>query len=901
MIHPHNHHMHPINVSQPPPQHMQQQQNMSQTNPQRMNHHHYQQRLSHQQIQQHPQQHHNNGNRNLNGINQHQVPPLIPKQHLHQNIATLNQKPPQHVNNNQSSQNSQIQPSIVSSRLSYESMNAKQHQHLRQASNKIQISESINNNNLSESSSSSVPHSATATLPINNSSIVTGSTNSIITVPPPLSHHHHQQTNILPNYQHQKIDLSKSSDKSSTPIVSANKENIPVVTASSLNNSTSSSQGIILSNSATEIISAENTEKGIESLANAKEKTPMCLVNELARFNKIEHQYRLVSEQGPAHKKRFTVILKLGDEEYAAEGLSIKKAQHAAAKDAIIKTSYKHPPLKTNRLKSLQSAAKGNSNITPTVELNALAMKRGEPTVYTVLSSTVNPPVNPQYGQQQTPQFNGIGRGNPYQRRFNSQRGGGNRFNSSFSAPEIFHIALQVGTRTFSGMGPTQQAARHDAAARALEVLKPLTSDSDITQKLSTSGSTASDLDDADDSLINSDIKSPISIVHEMALKRKLTVSFEVQSEKGPPHMKVYTTLCKVGTIVTEGEGNGKKLSKKKAAEKMMDELKKLPPPSPVEEPINTRGNTKGRRKQLMTQQQQPTSNFQVVKKKTRNLIKEKLEQSTNADEINPISQLIQIQQARKEKEPTYVVVDERGTARRREFVIEVSVSGYSANGTGPNKKLAKKIAAENLLIAMGVNASKPVTETPIIEKKKMIDMSDKAKKVQFNEPDAGKKTPAKSTSGSGGRQIVPGLLLVSNTETFSTPTKPVATTSSSTPSKETSSLQSNDHPTATEKQSSSPNSNASNADSGIGENGVSPRDQLNYLAQLIGFSVSYADFPKANHTEFLSLVTLSTDPPHMGHGNGSTVDESRDSAALKALSVISELGIDNVKPKGSK
>jgi double-stranded RNA-binding protein Staufen len=79
---------------------------------------------------------------------------------------------------------------------------------------------------------------------------------------------------------------------------------------------------------------------------------------------------------------------------------------------------------------------------------------------------------------------------------------------------------------------------------RALEVLKPLTLESDI-QKVP-----ASDDDDVDDSLINSDIKSPISIVHEMALKRKLTVTFEVQSEKGPPHMKVYTTLCKVGTIV---------------------------------------------------------------------------------------------------------------------------------------------------------------------------------------------------------------------------------------------------------------------------------------------------------------------------------------------------------------
>jgi len=77
-------------------------------------------------------------------------------------------------------------------------------------------------------------------------------------------------------------------------------------------------------------------------------------------------------------------------------------------------------------------------------------------------------------------------------------------------------------------------------------------------------------------------------------------------------------------------------------------------------------------------------------------LIKEKLEASANADEINPISQLIQIQQSRKEKEPVYTVIDERGTARRREFVIEVSAAGFTASGTGPNKKLAKKIAAES-------------------------------------------------------------------------------------------------------------------------------------------------------------------------------------------------------------
>jgi double-stranded RNA-binding protein Staufen len=81
-----------------------------------------------------------------------------------------------------------------------------------------------------------------------------------------------------------------------------------------------------------------------------------------------------------------------------------------------------------------------------------------------------------------------------------------------------------------------------------LEVLKPLTIENETNTK-STTGSN-DDSESGNDSSINSEIKSPISIVHEMALKRKLSVSFEVQSEKGPPHMKVYTTLCKVGTIV---------------------------------------------------------------------------------------------------------------------------------------------------------------------------------------------------------------------------------------------------------------------------------------------------------------------------------------------------------------
>lgn len=169
----------------------------------------------------------------------------------------------------------------------------------------------------------------------------------------------------------------------------------------------------------------------------------------------------------------------------------------------------------------------------------------------------------------------------------------------------------------------------------------------------------------------------------------------------------------------------------------------------------------------------------------------------------------------------------------------------------------------------------------------------DKSKKVQFNEPPDLSKKLAKPSSGNANvRQIAPGLLLVSSsTDSFSTPSKPVTTTAKNS---------NNSSPeTSTEKSSTaSPGSSVSNHDSGIGETGVSPRDQLGYLAQLLGITVGYSDFPKGNHSEFLSLVTLSTDPPHMSHGSGSTVDESRDHAATTALTYITELGLDNVKPK---
>uniref|UniRef100_A0A1Q3FJV6 Putative double-stranded rna-binding protein staufen log 2 n=1 Tax=Culex tarsalis TaxID=7177 RepID=A0A1Q3FJV6_CULTA len=659
-----------------------------------------------------------------------------------------------------------------------------------------------------------------------------------------------------------------------------------------------------------------------ENLANTKEKTPMCLVNELARYNKCQHQYRLTGESGPAHKKRFTVTLKLGDEEYTAEGPSIKKAQHSAANEAIAATKYKHPPAKINRIKVGGKAPIGN--ITPTVELNALAMKRGEPTVYETeqMVPTLPPPPHGNFFTAPPPpnaHYNGGGGGgyhhrtnggmysnppppgavrygapapNAYNRRnmkpdYHSR---GYLYNHHHHmqpmvhpAPESYKVTLHVGERTFLGEGITLQAARHDAAARALEVLKPLTPETSGNASGGNCHDTSIDSDDP-----NSELKSPISLVHELALKRKMAVQFEVHSEKGPPHMKVFTTICKVGNIVTEGEGNGKKISKKRAAEKMLDELRKLPPTSPEK---NVRPPLKPKRK------------LPLPKKKTRNLIKENGEEDP-LDMVNPISRLMQIQQARKEKEPEYTLVEERGMARRREFIMEVLASGKTASGVGPTKKIAKKEAAESLLVMLGYGRSTATGNVSSPNKENQSANANEGgekhggRRAQYN--DGGKH------GGSAGRQIVPGVLQLNSgvsNKTVKEPSqditdggepKPAAVSSTkqvsasnvaSTPAVAT--------PAAATATTTTTATSSSNPDIGR------KKEQLMYLAQLLKFEVMFSDFPKGNHGEYLTLVTLSTDPPQLCHGSGASLEESHDEAARGALEILSKIGLDNVKPKG--
>lgn len=109
----------------------------------------------------------------------------------------------------------------------------------------------------------------------------------------------------------------------------------------------------------------------------------------------------------------------------------------------------------------------------------------------------------------------------------------------------------------------TGQAARHDAASRALEQLRnlPLPEENPTPQTNNTAPSSdngQSSTNSVEDP--NSELKSPVSLVHETALKRGLSVTFDVVSESGKPHIRTFMTKCTVGEKTTIGEGSSKKV-----------------------------------------------------------------------------------------------------------------------------------------------------------------------------------------------------------------------------------------------------------------------------------------------------------------------------------------------------
>lgn len=323
------------------------------------------------------------------------------------------------------------------------------------------------------------------------------------------------------------------------------------------------------------------------------------------------------------------------------------------------------------------------NNLTPTVELNALAMKLGQQTYY-ILDPTqihlseknLNYDSAPKFKVMPKPNVNQNWLSNKIQNCYPQivQSIPTNKFNqlnfpiaSNFSNSSPCKITLIVGTQKFFGTGRTPQQAKHDAATNALLFLKKQLNRSQLPNHL--------------EHIDGNEQKSPISLVFEIGIKRNMAVDFKVLREEGPAHMRTFTTACIVGNIITEGEGTGKKLSKKKAAQRMLQELNKLPPLSPVPTP-NKR------------------TKFKALSKKVKD---SGIQNMATTDLSDAITKLYEWHQNNKQKEPIFNLISESGkeNSRRRQFVMEINSNNITVRGVGNSKKLAKQNAAQSKVFSI--------------------------------------------------------------------------------------------------------------------------------------------------------------------------------------------------------
>ncbi|XP_061401474.1 maternal effect protein staufen [Musca vetustissima] len=745
-------------------------------------------------------------------------------------------------------------------------------------------------------------------------------------------------------------DGTKSSDKISTHEASE-------IDKSSTNNPPTSGGADMVSDPPKDASSSSTTN----DLKSSREKTPMCLVNDLARFNKISFQYRLTGENGPAHCKRFTVTLKLGDEEYMAEGLKIKEAQHLAAKEAILKTKYKHPIPKANRRNGdEQGAGAAKVNVTPTVELNALAMKLGLQTYYIfdprqsqAASGAADGGGGDKGNKNMGPRFRGGGPGagagvavgippgggllTPNQLHHSMKYGGGgagtfvpNLVAHHNPAAALMHmqprggaggpnypppphgypmlpphmmaahhhphhaplfptpckITLIVGTQKFIGTGRTIQQAKHDAAAQAIEALK---------QEMTAAAAQQKENDaEKNDEEGDGDNKSPISMVFEIGIKRNLPVDFKILREDGPAHMRTFTTACIVGQIVTEAEGTGKKISKKKAAQKMLEELKKLPPM----EPVNTgtgapnanspnkrvkaggagKGGAPGSGRKSNKKEmgdKKDAAGFSSSRAGDRNKKRERLDSEPADAASNPITKLVEWCQHNKEKEPLFKLITEAAgkdqlRSRQRQFVVEVGTKDITVRGVGNSKKTARRNAAQNMLMALGVVDSSNTEEAVL------------------------SKSPNGKMSVGDTKKVVDSSLEEKETskEIPKTPAAPIAVVMKQEEAKKEVKKEEEEKPASSQETSIKPATSPNTSTTTKPSSGLYMKDKLIYLAKLMGFEVDFSDYPKGNHNEFLSIVMISTNPPQICHGIGANAQESQEDAARNALKILSEMGL---------
>lgn len=452
--------------------------------------------------------------------------------------------------------------------------------------------------------------------------------------------------------------------------------------------------------------------------SDEKEQSTLVKVRELALANNGSISLNNDGGESLSHEKTFHVSLKIENETWIGEGTSIKKAQNDACTLALKESKLLKAKTSTKKTKIANPLS-----ITPTVRLNGLAMALGETVTYRVINK-IPLPCQPVYSSCTS--YNHVNnfysnyslQGRPYSSKYNGYMNGNNYLGRNqpverWIHPYFYRIQVNIGEYTFQGEGKTQQEARHDAANHALEILSKLPIPKRAKELNKSRANVSGTNGTTDQSVTESNegnmaqVKSSISELHEKASVHKLHIEFHVVSEIGPPHLKVFTVEVNIHGSVNEsklngpinvdvtanGQGPNKKVAKARAASNALEKIKDIPLPrhksKSYKSPKVSNGNGK-------------------------------VERAVH-ESLHPVSRLSQIMQAKKEKEPEFLLISSEKIelkSRLNKFVVKCTVQDEETSGEGLSKKEAKRAAAENMLKKLKIMSVKEETGSSADESK---------------------------------------------------------------------------------------------------------------------------------------------------------------------------------------
>ncbi|CAK8696801.1 unnamed protein product [Clavelina lepadiformis] len=424
-------------------------------------------------------------------------------------------------------------------------------------------------------------------------------------------------------------------------------------------------------------------------------KSPTWIINELTRHHKLKAEYKLEKEEGKLPSKIYTFSLTIDGDSWLATGDTAKQARQNVAQKAIDNTTLTFPPPK-------KKSSTNPRAMTPTVELNGLAMIRGLQVTYTLLWKMRNPNALPYNMQQQQLLGSKDDAKNVLHEQQNSENHSVNLvcdFSDGFCRKSKHHryrqyydmqysVCVNVADKIFYGQGRNEQTARHDAAKNALNYLK---SDAkDASNKVTTEDTP----DNHDSQQQNTAEKSPICLLYEEALPRSLSVVFNTVEEAGPPHLRKFTVEVTVGHFENEqldinkpnfkaqSPGLSKKSAKQGAASAVLEQMRDLPPI------IKKTTSANRSKKQTILDNTVP-----------------------NNVALHPVSRLMQMTHAMKISPPVYSVEEKKTGKHVTNFIVVCKLEEKTSFSQGISKKEAKRNAAEEMLQLMGYKV--PVQSRP--------------------------------------------------------------------------------------------------------------------------------------------------------------------------------------------